>query len=284
LFPTRSGAFIGAMRLGLLTPLALGAALLLPAAPARPADAQAKSADLDLMLSYEGRLIFKVLDIEVEEHASGEQFSADATLTSAGILAALKHIHQHASSRGRLAAGLAQPGVFETQNLAGKTRRRVRTAWTGADVQVSATPDYPNLGDPPASLQQKLAAADPLTVLVGLSLKDPRERTCSRSDLFFDGKQLYALDFGPPQDVPPTLLERQLGLVGHVRCDVRFREVAGFRRKPADKRNQGLQRPINLDFARLGADGPWIISALHAQTPLGWASVELHHIGGASVR
>jgi hypothetical protein len=262
------------IRFAHLTPLAFGAALLL----ALPEATRGEDAPLHLKLGYDGRLIFKVLDIEVDAQTSRDAFTADATLTSAGVLALLKHIHQHASSSGVIVAGELRPGVFETQNLAGKTRRRVRAAWTGQDVTMAASPPYPSLGEPPASLEQKLAATDPLTALVSMTVKGSRERTCSRSYLFFDGKQLYALDFGPQQDASPTLKEMHLGLVGHFRCDVRFREVAGFSKKPPNRRDQGLQRPINVDFAEVGAGGPWVISALHAQTPLGWASIELSRL------
>ena len=257
--------------------IALGVALLLALWPLA-AGAQGDVPLRRLTLSYDGRLLFKVLDIEVRAQTSGSEFAAESNLTSAGILALLKHIRQQAASHGRIVAGEPQPGVFETQNLSGKTRRRVRTVWTGADVTMSAEPAFANLGDPPASLAQELTAADPLTVLVRMTLKGSRQTTCSRSYLFFDGKQLYALDFGPAQDTPPTFKEKRLGLVGHFRCDVRFREVAGFGKKPPDKRNQGLQRPINVDFAEVGEGGPWVISALHAQTPLGWASIELSRL------
>ncbi len=54
--------------------------------------------------------------------------------------------------------------------------------------------------------------------------------------------------------------------------------MAGFGRKPRDKANQGLQRPIRLDFAQIGADGPLVISALHADTPLGGAVIELSRL------
>src|SRR5947209_6593465 len=95
-----------------------------------------------LSLGYDGRLLFKVLDVEVEEQASSDAFSARSQLTSAGILAALKHVHQNAVSEGKIVGGEPQPGVFETRNLAGKTRRRVRAVWTGADVAMSAEPAF----------------------------------------------------------------------------------------------------------------------------------------------
>ena len=74
----------------------------------------------------------------------------------------------------------------------------------------------------------------------------------------------------------------RLGLTGPFRCDVRFREVAGFHDLPTDPRNQGLQRPIEVDFAQVGSGGPWVISSLRAQTPLGWAVIELQRLKLAS--
>ncbi len=234
---------------------------------------------LTLSLGYDGRLLIKVLDIEVIERATPAGFSADAQLTSAGLLALVKHIHQRAATQGRIVGGEPRPGVFETQKLDGKTRRRIRTVWDGEDVAMTASPPFDNLGDPPATPQQTRAAADPLTVLVRITLGGSRQTTCGRSYLFFDGKQLYALDFSPATDAPPLSEDDlRLGLMAPFSCDVRFRELAGFSKKPPGKRDQGLKRPIRIDFARAGPDGPLVISALHAQTPLGWASVELKRL------
>ena len=251
---------------------ALAVALILPAAA--PA-AGAPDQDLHLALGYDGRLLVKVLDIELEARIDRTGFGAEAQLTSSGILALVKHIHQVASSQGRIEGGEPKPGEFQTQNLAGKTRRRIHTTWRGAEVSMNAQPAFDSLGEPPASPQQKLAAADPLTQLMRLTLGGSRERSCDRSYLFFDGKQLYALDFGPAGDSPLTAADQRLGLTAPFRCDIRYREVAGFKKKPPNKRNQGLNRPIELQFARLGADGPLLITSLSAETPLGRASVDL---------
>jgi hypothetical protein len=246
-------------------------------------DSQGPTQGLTLSLGYDGRLVFKVLDVEVVERATAAGFNADAQLTSAGLLALVKHIHQRAATRGRIVGGEPRPGVFETQKLDGKTRRHIRTVWDGEDVAMTASPPFDNLGDPPATAQQTRTAVDPLTVVARITLGGSRQTTCARSYMIFDGKQLYALDFSPPVDTAPTADVERLGLVAPFSCDVRFREVAGFSKKPPGKRDQGLKRPIRIDFARAGPDGPLVISALHAQTPLGTASIELKRLelGGA---
>ena len=255
----------------LLSCIAMAAALLAPAAGRA-------DGELRLSLGYDGRLLVKVLDIEVQARASRTGFGADARLTSTGILALVKHIHQVASSQGRIENGEPRPGTFETQNLGGKTHRKVHVVWSGGQVAMTAQPAFDSLGDPPASAQQKLAAADPMTQLMRLTLGGSREKSCDRSHLFFDGKQLYALDFGPASDAVLTAREQRLGLTGGFRCDVRYREVAGFRKKPLSKKNQGLNRPIELEFARLGATGPLLITSLRADTPLGRASIDLARV------
>src|SRR5262249_50039855 len=162
-----------------------GALILSIALAAGAPAARSEDAPLKLSLGYEGRLIFKVLDIQVEQHATASGFSSSANLTSAGILAALKHIHQRASSQGRIVGGEPRPGTSETQNLSGKTHRKIHTVWSDGEVVMNADPPYANLGDPPPSPGQKLAAADPLTELMRMTIRGSPEANCGRTHMFF---------------------------------------------------------------------------------------------------
>ncbi len=242
------------------------------------AQARAAGQPLSLSLGYDGRLLIKVLDIQIDATATDASFDTKARLQSTGILALLKHINEVTASQGRIVDGAPRPGRFDYQHLSGKSHRKVHVVWADGDVAMTATPAFGSLGDPPASREQKLAAADPLTSLLRLTLTGARETVCRQSYLFFDGKQLYALDLSNPRQAPPSDTETRLGLANHFRCDMRFREVAGFGKKPPEKRNQGLQRPVDLDFAQIGQGGPWVISRLHARTPLGWATIELKRL------
>jgi len=136
-------------------------------------------------------------------------------------------------------------------------------------------PRPPNLGDPPANRAQKLAAADPLTQMVRISASAVQGGPCRDGESFFDGRQLYEVDFGPAQTRTLSPREARLGLVQPVTCRLTFNEVAGFDGKPPEKKNQGLNRPMNADFARLGIGGPWIVSAVRGSTPLGEARIEV---------
>ena len=246
---------------------------------ALPARAQDKDRDLRLHLDYTGRFsVFgKVLDAKVDERVDGGAFEADARLHSAGLLAILKQIEERATSRGRIVDGRARPGVFRYDNPGARKYRKVEIDWT--DTAVTTVSSVPILfwGDPPASPAQKLEAADPLTQVMRMTLP-ARGPDCRGSARFFDGKALYDLDFLDREAAARTGREKRLGLVDPVRCHVRFREVAGFKKKPAEQRNQGLKTPVALTFARLGASGPWLISAIETETNWGGASVELEEI------
>jgi hypothetical protein len=259
----------------LKTALAAAAALALVSAGRTPA-ARAQDGEMRLSLGYDGRLLVKVLDITVDVRATASGHSSAARLTSYGILAAFKHIDERANSTGRIARGDPRPGRFSYVNLGGKTRRRVETDWAEGDVTMHATPPFTTLGDVLPTRAQKLAAADPLTELVRMTLNGERADLCRQTYHFFDGKQLYDLQFYNPRPTASGAREQRLGLVNLLRCDVRFIEVAGFKKKPPSKANQGLKRPIVVDFGQLGQGGPWVLSSLHAQTPLGNAAIDLN--------
>jgi hypothetical protein len=249
-------------------------------ASAQTAGAQTPSDETRLSLGYDGRLILKVLDIHVEQRISPTSFGASAQLASFGALALFKTFDVNATTEGRIQDGEARPGVFHYENKDGRRDRHVAATWTASDVAVASTPPYGDLGHPPASHAEKLAATDPLTQLMRMTLASNQANPCGGgAHLFFDGKQLYALDFG--QGVAGgELLSNQghLGLTNLVRCAVRYREVAGFKAKPPAQRNQGLNRAIDVTFAQVGSGGPWVMALMQADTPLGPAYVEVRHI------
>lgn len=241
---------------------------------AAPAEAQAPG-KFRLNLSYEGKLLVKVLDITVSQEATDTAYSSTIRLKSSGVLSAFKKIQQNASARGTIVDGAARPGYFRHQNIDGKRNRKVEVRWAGGDVVTTATPAYGSMGNPPATKAQKLESADPVTQLVRIALGDNRNQFCTGSLKFFDGKQRYNLEFTGRTNAAPDAREKRLGLVNPVRCRVVYREIAGFKKKPPEKRNQGLNKPITVGFAQVGPNGPWVISSLTGSTPLGNATIEL---------
>lgn len=250
------------------------AALALVLTAAAPS-ASAQSDELRIAADYDGRLLVKVFEMHVEQKATASSHSSTARFTSYGVLAAFKKLDQRVSSSGRIARGNPQPGHFWFQNFAGQKKRRVETTWAGGDVSTKVNPPYINMGEPPATKAQKLAAADPLTQLMRMTLNGSRGQVCSRTVRFFDGKQLYDLVFSNPRASKVSARQAQMKLTNLVRCDVRFIEVAGFKAKPPSQRDQGLKHGIVIEFGQVGQGGPWVVSGMKARTPLGAARLDL---------
>lgn len=260
----------------------IGAALLALAAPGAPQAQTDAPAPVKLRLDYDGRLLIKVLDIDITNDIGPDSFTTTARLKSYGVLSVFKKLDQRASASGTVVAGYARPGVMTQQNNDGRKNRKVTVRWTGGDVVTTATPEYPNMGEPPAARPQKIVAADPLTQITRIAMAATQAGPCAGDTRFFDGKYLYKIDFTQPKPAQLSANARKLDLVNGVHCSVTFEEVAGFgAKKPGQKANQGLDRPISVDFAQVGRGGPWVISLLRAGTPLGDAVIELTAVQAA---
>jgi hypothetical protein len=246
-----------------------------------PAQAQ-PPAPMHLTLAYDGRLIFKVLEMRFDEQVSPGDFNATVRLNSSGILAAFKHFDIAANTRGHTVGGVQQPGTFAYVNRDGKRLRHLEVVWGPGVVTMTTTPTFSNLGEPPATLAQKLVSADPLTQLVRVTLASTRSGPCNGDTHYFDGKQYYLLDLVPAGAGALSDHVKSLGVVNPIRCTVKYHEIAGFKAKSPEKRNGGLKGPITVTFGQLGPNGPWVIAQLQAETPLGYANISLRtaHVTG----
>ena len=242
---------------------------------ARPAPASL--APMSLALGYDGQIfIIKVLDLQFQQRIDGRGFGAGAQLRSYGLLAAFKHFDIKASASGRIDGEGPEPGAFSYVNHDGKRVRHVVVDWRQDGVAMTSTPPFSDLGSPPADAEQKLASADPLTQLLRMTLAAP-QRPCEGAPRFFDGKQYYELAFSGARSAAPSDDQRALGVTSTVRCTVRYNEIAGFKKKPPSKRNNGMNSPILVTFGQIGAGGPWVMAEVRADTPLGPAVIVLRH-------
>ena len=248
-------------------------------------------APLKTSMDYDGILYpLNLLPVKVlVVHATGRQepggYTADVSMKSYGILRALKRVDIDATTEGRVAQdGEPIPASFTYIHHDGKRVRRVHVNWAPGDVQVVSSPPYYDLGHPAATRAQKLAAVDPLTQFVRVAIATSPQEICRGPDRFFDGKQLYDLEFGHVEGVPLTEQERQLGIDKVAQCTVRYVEVAGFKPKPPDQRTQGLTSPITMVFGQVGNDGPWVIVNIHANTVIGFANIVLRSINVSGER
>jgi hypothetical protein len=243
------------------------------------APAWAADGPIRLRLGYDGRFYVKVLEMSLDEDIDAAGYRTSAHIQTWGLGAVVKKLDQRASASGRVEGARTLPGRFTQQNLDGKRNRRVTVTWGAGDVVTASSPAYDFMGDPPASRAQKLAAADPLTQFVRITRASSQEGPCSTDTHFFDGKQLYDFDFASPRPSgAPDAREQGLGLINMTTCDVRFREVAGFKAKPPEQRSQGLKGAIAARFGQLGPGGPWLLSSLQADTRWGRAVIDLRRL------
>jgi hypothetical protein len=215
----------------------------------------------------------KVLTLHVDETARPGDFATRAEMHSFGLLRALRAIDITTRATGPVTAGLPQPHAFEFVTLEKRRLKRVTLVWQRSGVV--ETPPHHDDGDPPLTHAAELSASDPVTLFSRAVYAPSAAALCARNWRFFDGAVVYELQFQPGGPAPLDPKERAMGLVGGVRCQVRYTEVAGFRHRPGERRDEGLRSDIHVEFAQLGAGGPWIFVSLQADTLLGDAKVQL---------
>ena len=259
-------------------PVCAASAAAIALAFAGGASAQPENAGLSLKLGYDGRLLFlKVLTIDLNERVTPGGHASSARISSYGILDAFKHFNIDAAESGKVVAGDPQAGLFTHENHDGKRNRKVEVVWGPEDVATTAEPQMTFMGDPPATRQQRLDSVGYLTAVLRLTIAAD-SGPCHGAERIFNGKELSELGFADPHPVELPAAQKKLGLVNGVRCSATFKEIAGYHKKTGKAKNQGLDRPIMVDFAQVGAEGPWVTARLQAHTVLGAATIELARV------
>lgn len=250
----------------------VAALALLIAAPTQ-AETTASGDDLRLSLAYDGKLYVKILSVELEQTAGKRNFQSKLRVLAQGPLALFKKLDVSASSRGPVDRGAPKPETFNYVSKSGSKQRTLTADWTGKDVETSAAPAFSNMGEPPATRSQRLESADPLTQLMRLALAD---QPCVGVARFYDGKQRYNLNL---RNLGPGKLDdaqKAMGLQSPIRCEAKYERVAGFKMNKSKAEQDAVSmRDMTIGFARVGADGPWVIANLTIDTGLGPAQLRL---------
>jgi hypothetical protein len=262
---------------------AAAASALLLAIPSQ-AQTPASAGELTLSLAYDGKLYVRILSVELEQSAGKKSFQSKLRVMAQGPLALFKKLDVRASAQGALDRGAAKPAEFEYVSKSGKKERSLSADWTGKDVETSASPAFASMGDPPASRSQRLESADPLTQLMRLALA---EQPCAGSVRIYDGKQRYNLNMTNLGAGKLDEAQKTMGLEAPIRCQARYEKVAGFKLNKTEAEKDAVSlRDMTIGFARVGAEGPWVIANLTIDTGLGPAKLNLSRMkvtGGGGV-
>ncbi|MGQ0531254.1 MAG: DUF3108 domain-containing protein [Caulobacteraceae bacterium] len=162
---------------------------------------------------------------------TGSAYTATANREMKGwVGAALNRSQDYTYSvRGAVAAdGTLRPSQYQHQG--GRRRedrpngRLIRTTFTANDAVTTATPGPANMGDPPATPEQRRNTIDQLTAIAAMvtATGDPCSRTLR---IYMDGRARFDFVLTPNGNV--NVRSRAYEGAG-VRCRVQFRPIAGF--------------------------------------------------------
>ena len=152
--------------------------------------------------------------------------------------------------------GALRPSLYQHQG--GRRRedrpngRLIRATFSSNDVVTTASPGRPNMGDPPATAEQRRNVIDQITAIAAMvtASGDPCARTMR---IYMDGRSRFDFVFSPNGRV--NINSRAYQGPG-VRCRVQFRPIAGFSdpQEPATlsflfaETSSGMWAPITIEM------------------------------------
>jgi Protein of unknown function (DUF3108) len=156
-------------------------------------------------------------------------------------------------STGLMSGSGLIPGRYDSFTRDGKKDRHVIVDFTPDEVAVAVSPKFGDWGFPQPTREDKLEATDPLSAIMGLTLR--RNATpanpCGGPMQVFDGKQRYDLRL---KFVQRYIWKSSVYSGPAIKCEVEYVEIAGFKNKSADQRSKDRAdlEWANLILAELG--------------------------------
>jgi hypothetical protein len=214
--------------------------------------------------SFEGTYAVHARGVEAGDfnfsfRQTGNSYTATASREMKGwVGAALRRSQDYNYSvNGTVAAdGVLRPAQYQHQG--GRRRedrpngRLIRATFTANDVVTTANPGRPNMGDPPATPEQRRNTIDQITAIASMitTQGDPCARTLR---VYMDGRSRFDFVFTPNGAVT---VESPAYEGPGVRCRVQFRPIAGFSdpQEPATlnfvfaRTSSGMWAPITIEM------------------------------------
>jgi hypothetical protein len=230
---------------------------------------QSAHADEHTTVTMVGHIgVFKALNMTLDDDRTADDYRISTRMVSGGWAVLFKHFDTRATVAGRIAGDALRPTTLTHQNLDGKKNRKTIATWTSDDVLTEATPDYGDMGSPPASKAQRLEAVDPMTALARLTATAPAE-ACKATLRVYDGKQRYDLVMRPLGTDTLSKGESPALPGASFKCEMRYREIAGFKKKD-NPQDEKFRTPITLWLSALPGTQRYVIVRMKAD--MGFAS------------
>lgn len=195
--------------------------------------------------------IFEIARGSFSLKINNNAYAAAASYHTSGIVAAFNKNAGNAKSRGIIVDDNLKPLAYSNLESI-KAKRKTFLSYNGAVPNVSVTPEFTSLGDPPATESQKTNTIDPVSGLSELALITDKDKgkACGANVRIFDGKRRYdiATRFVAEENISVPAYK---GKVFH--CSGTYTKIAGFKAK--DMVDGKRQIKFELWLANLGGAG-----------------------------
>lgn len=186
-------------------------------------------------LSYDAYIgIFYIVSAEVELRISADRYDIVTRARSEGIASLFFSWQSVARSEGYRANGRLVPQLHEVRSKWRGKSRQVRVSYDGLGrIHFEVNP--PSDGTERDAVPQRVTVGtvDPLSATLTFLLRIAKGDRCEGAIPVFDGRRRYDMIVraGPPATL--STLHSSV-FTGHAqRCDVKFRRIAGFWKKPS---------------------------------------------------
>ena len=192
----------------------------------------------------------------------------NSRVKAAGIVDWFVDYSSTLSSKGDITEDGLKPREYVASDDEGRKNRRTRIVHHDDSVDVDVVPAHGNLGDPAATMEQKLEAMDPMSALLHLAVNPMAtpENPCQGVMRVFDGKGRYNLHLNFGEYVQNY---DQKGWRGPAFiCYVTYEELAGYKKKtPKELKEQKRDvRWVRIVLADLGEDEIRVPVAIEARS------------------
>ena len=181
---------------------------------------------------------------------NGRDYSIRSKVKTTGLADIFVNYNLDLQTTGYVRDDHLKTYAYVSQNNDGKDNRRVEVTYNLPDksFEMKATPQFGDLGDPPATASQALDANDPLTALIGFAL-EPRtdgENPCGGPIKTFGGKELSHLHL---KYVGMRQVKSKAWKGEAIECHVSLQRIAGFKKGDLGKNLSGIDGPIRMWLA-----------------------------------
>lgn len=254
--------------------ISIGLLCLLATAPAAALN---RETPLTITADYSASvLVFRVGRVTLEADLGRADYAAQAHVEAAGLAALFTDFEIDSRVAGRFGAGGPEPARYGHTERTGDKTRIIDVDFGGGVARSTASPEFTNWGDPPASEADRTGVVDPMTATLLLSemVAASGGAPCEGSIPVFDGKQRYDLNLASRG----TERVRTRGWRGEALvCDAYYTPVSGYDAEDWPEPGE-TRHPLRMWIAPIADGTAFLPVRLHTRAGFGGVTVELRQL------